>query len=106
MDEIVEGDEQRRQKFFDRVAQQVYQSMELITRTHPFIGIERVVVGPTPAPISLAQHLAGKLPVAVQLLDLSEILDLSATPELTKAENQARALVALGAALRGVRRSK
>jgi MSHA biogenesis protein MshI len=106
MDEIVEGDDQRRLKFFDRVAQQVYQSMELITRTHPFIGIERVVVGPTPVPMSLAQHLAGKLPVAVQLLDLSEILDLSATPELAKAENQARALVALGAALRGVRRSK
>jgi hypothetical protein len=46
------------------------------------------------------------LPVAVQLLDLSEILDLSATPELAKAENQARALVALGAALRGMRKSK
>jgi MSHA biogenesis protein MshI len=106
MDEIVEGDDQKRQKFFDRVAQQVYQSMELITRTHPFIGIERVVVGPTPEPMDLARHLAGKLPVSVQLLDLAEIVDLSATPQLTEPDIQARCLVALGAALRGVRRSK
>lgn len=106
MDEIYEGDEQKRQKFFDRVTQQVYQSMELITRTHPFIGVEKIVVGPMPTPLGLANHLAGKLPVPVQLLDLAEILDLSATPQLTKPENQARCLVALGAALRGVRRSK
>jgi MSHA biogenesis protein MshI len=102
MDEIISGDAQRRQKFFDRVAQQVYQSMELITRTHPFIAIDRIVLGPTPGMMDLGPHLAGKLPVPVQALDLATVFDISATPQLQKPENQARYLVALGAALRGL----
>jgi MSHA biogenesis protein MshI len=106
MDEIFAGDDQRRQKFFDRVSQQVYQSMELIARTHPFIAIERIVLGPLPAPLDLVASLAGKLPVPVQTLDLSSVFDLSATPQLQKQENQAAYLVALGAALRGVRQVK
>jgi MSHA biogenesis protein MshI len=103
MVEIMEGDAQRRQKFFDRVAQQVYQSMELITRSHPFISIDRVVLGPLPGLQDLGSHLAGKLPVPVQALDLASIFDLSAVPALLKPENQARYLVALGGALRGRR---
>jgi MSHA biogenesis protein MshI len=103
MGEIIEGDAQRRQKFFDRVAQQVYQSMELITRNHPFISVERVVLGPLPGMQDLGPHLAGKLPVPVHALDLASIFDISAVPALQKPENQARYLVALGAALRGRR---
>lgn len=103
MEEVIEGDAQRRQKFFDRVAQQVYQSMELITRSHPFISVDRVVVGPLPGIQDLGAHLAGKLPVPVQALDLASIFDLAAVPQLLKPENQARYLVALGASLRGRR---
>jgi MSHA biogenesis protein MshI len=103
LEEMLTGDAQRRQKFFDRVAQQVYQSMELITRSHPFISIERMVLGPMPAPLALGEYLAGKLPLPVQNLDLSSIFDLSGVPELSKPVNQARYLVALGAALRGIR---
>lgn len=103
MDEIASGDSQRRQKFFDRVAQQVYQSMELITRTHPFISVERIVLGPTPDLMELGPHLAGKLPVPVHNLELASIFDISATPQLQKPKEQARYLVALGAALRGLR---
>lgn len=105
LEELTSGDAQRRQKFFDRVAQQVYQSMELITRSYPFIAIERLVVGPLPAPIGLGEYLAGKLPVPVQMLDLESVFDLSAVPELSKAANQSRYLVALGAALRGIRKT-
>ncbi len=105
MDEIIEGDAERRQKFFDRVAQQVYQSMELLTRTHPFIAVDRIVMGPVPGNLQLGAHLAGKLPVPVQLLDLASIFDLSAVPKLLDTDNQARCLVALGAALRGIRKT-
>jgi MSHA biogenesis protein MshI len=105
IDEIASGDAQRREKFFDRVTQQVYQSMELVTRTHPFITVDRIVVGPTPVPLDLAVHLAGKLPVPVQLLDLAAVFDLSAVPQLTKPDQQAQYLVALGAALRGMRKT-
>ncbi|ROZ68590.1 hypothetical protein [Ramlibacter sp. WS9] len=105
MDEVLSGDEQRKRKFLDRVTQQVYQSMELITRTHPFVSIERIVVGPSPTPLELGRHLAGKLPVPVQMLDLASIFDISAAPQLAQPEAQARYLVALGAALRGLRKT-
>ena len=103
LNEIIDGDAQRRQKFFDRVAQQVYQSMELISRSHPFIPIERVVLGPAPAGLTLGASLAGKLPVPVETLDLASVFDLSAVPELAKPDAQARYMVALGASLRGIR---
>ncbi len=105
LDEVVTGDAERKQKVFDRVAQQVYQSMDLITRNHPFITIERIVVSPLPVPLGIAAHLAGKLPVPVQALDLASVFDISATPELARPENQARYLTALGAALRGMRKT-
>ena len=104
LDELIEGDAQRRQKFFDRVAQQVYQSMELLTRSHPFISIDRIVLGPVPAGVGIGEFLVGKLPVPVQALDLASLFDFSAVPELSKTANQWRYLVALGAALRGIRK--
>ena len=104
MEEIVSGDEQRQQKFFDRVAQQVYQSIELLTRSHPFISVDRIVVAPPPQPLGLAEYLGGKLPVKVESLNLSSVFDVSGAPELSKPEHQSRCLVALGAALRGMRK--
>jgi MSHA biogenesis protein MshI len=103
LDEILAGDEQRQHKFFDRVAQQVQQSIELITRSHPFISVGRIVVAPLPAPMALVSYLAGKLPLPVQALDLAAVFNLSGIPELSKPANQSRYLVALGAALRGSR---
>jgi MSHA biogenesis protein MshI len=104
MEEIYSGDEERARKFFDRVHQQVHQSIELINRTHPFMAIERIVVGPSTAPLALGRHLAERLPLPVQHLDINSIFDITATPQLLTAENQARYLVALGAALRGARK--
>jgi MSHA biogenesis protein MshI len=80
--------------------------MELITRSHSFITIERIVVAPTPTPLAAGRYLAGKLPIPVEQLDLASVFDLSAVPELSKPENQSRYLVALGAALRGQKAPK
>jgi len=100
MDEIIGGDEQRQQKFFDRLAQQVHQSLELIARNFAFVNIDRIHVGPSAIDRALVAHLGGKLSVPVQKLDLAALFDLSAAPQLATAENQSRYLVALGAALR------
>lgn len=104
MDEILQGDEQRRLKFFDRVVQQVYQSIDLLSRTHPFIVLERVLVAPGPPGLDLVTPLANKLPVAVQALDLSTLFDFKSVPQLAKPEMQYRYLVALGASLRSMRK--
>ena len=78
----------------------------MIARGFSFITIDRIVVAPMAASVGMASYLAGKLPVKVESLDLESILDLSAVPALRKAENQARYLVALGSALRGMRSTK
>jgi Tfp pilus assembly PilM family ATPase len=103
MDEMLEGDEQRKQKFFDRVVQQVYQSIDLLSRTHPFIVLERVLVAPGPPGLYLMPALAAKLNIPVQFLDLGTLFDFKGAPQLAKPEMQYRYLVALGAALRGMK---
>jgi MSHA biogenesis protein MshI len=100
LDEVLADDDARRLRFLDRIAQQVYQSMDLLSRNFPFVNVARIVVGPVPG-LDLATHLRGKLPVPVESLDLANVLDVTAAPELRKPEIQARYLVAVGAALRG-----
>jgi MSHA biogenesis protein MshI len=99
--EIRAADDEKKSKFLDRVAQQVRQSLELITRTYPFINVARIVVAPLPAPLPVVEHLARRLDLQVEALDLSTVFDLASVPQLQSAENQARYLFALGAALRG-----
>ena len=104
LDELLQADEDKRHKFFERIAQQVHQSMDLLTRTHPFITVQRIVVAPLPAPMDLVEFLVRRLPVPVEALKLESIFDISSTPELSDPASQARYLVALGAALRGSRK--
>jgi MSHA biogenesis protein MshI len=103
LSEVLE-DATRQQRFLDRVAQQVYQSIDLLSRNFPFINLGRIVVGPVPG-LDLARHLRGVLPVTVETLDLASIVDIAATPELKKPEMQSQYMVALGAALRGYQAS-
>lgn len=102
LDEVLADDGAKQMRFMDRIATQVYQSMDLLGRDFPFINVGRIVVAPSPG-LDIASHLRGKLPVPVEGLDLGKVLDLDAVPELQKPENQARYLVAIGAALRGLR---
>jgi MSHA biogenesis protein MshI len=102
LDEIVR-DSARQDRFCERVAQQLTQSMELIERNFPFFHFGRIVVAPLPAPLQLGVYLRDRLPVPVQQLDLSKFLDLQAVPQLLEASEQARYLVALGSALRGMK---
>ena len=89
-----------------RIALQLHRSIEVIGRNYPFIRVSRVVVAPTPELMNLHEKLASQLPVAVELLDLNQIFDLTRVPELAGSPAlQARCLVALGAALRGAKGS-
>ncbi|HSH90774.1 MAG TPA: hypothetical protein VK996_12380 [Ramlibacter sp.] len=101
MDEVVSGDEQKQLKFFERIAQQVQQSMQMITRSFPFIAVDRIVVAPTNEKLPMIALLSRFVTVPLESLDLDQHLDLSAVPALRKAENQTPYLVAIGAGLRG-----
>jgi MSHA biogenesis protein MshI len=96
----VSEDVERKQRFLDRIAQQVYQSMEMLARDFPFVTVGRILVGHVPG-LDVGAHLRGKLPVTVENLDLATVLDVSGTPELRSVQAQSQYLVALGAALRG-----
>lgn len=100
LQQVLAEDDQRQQRFLDRIAQQVHQSMELLSRNFPFITVGRIVIAAVPG-LPIATHLRGKLPVPVEALDLANIADLADIKELRTPELQSRYLVAFGSALRG-----
>lgn len=95
------ADETARRRMLERIAVQVMRSVDYLSRNFAFTAKMRVVVGPTPEPMGLGDYLAEQLPLPVSVLDLGALFDLSRVPGLRdSAANQARCLVALGAALR------
>ncbi len=102
LDEMVAADEVAQQGIFERIALQVSRSIDFISRNFPFMPVQRIVLAPLPAPLSLHVYLAQNLQVPVETLDLASVFDLSLTPELQLPQNQSRYFVALGATLRGM----
>ncbi len=103
--ELLAADAPGQQKFFERITLQVVRSVDFINRNSSFMPVERIVLAPLPAQIGLHDYLSQNLSVRVEALDLASVFDLSLTPELAVPENQSRYLMALGAALRGVRKT-
>jgi MSHA biogenesis protein MshI len=61
--------------------------------------VAKLVLAPSGAE-GLQDYLAGNLYTRVETLDLAQVLDLEASPELVGAARQQRFFVAIGAALR------
>jgi len=100
IDPLLTGDEEARERVFDRITLQVQRSIDFMNRTYSFIPVSRIVVAPMPAPIPLREFLAANVGERVEMLDLATILDISETPELGEDEAQSRFFTAIGAALR------
>jgi MSHA biogenesis protein MshI len=100
--EDLAGDDSRRKRFLDRLATQVNQSIELMERSFPFVSLERILVAPSEIDIGVVQHLTPIMGIDVKTLDLADIFDISATPELADRKQQGAYLIALGTALRGM----
>ena len=100
IDPLLTGDEEARERVFDRITLQVQRSIDFMNRTYPFIALSRIVVAPMPAPIPLRDYLATNVAERVEMLDLASVLDISETPELGEDEAQSRFFTAIGAALR------
>lgn len=103
--ELLAADAPGQQKFFERITLQVLRSVDFINRNSSFMPVERIMLAPLPAQIGLHDYLSQNLSLRVEALDLASVFDLSRTPELALPENQSRYLMALGAALRGVRQT-
>jgi len=98
-------DDVARERASERVVLQVQRSLDFVSRTLPFIDLNRVVLAPMPDGPGVRKYFTENLPVPVEDLDLAAVFDLSKVPELSRQENQAGYFVALGAALRFMNKS-
>jgi len=88
-------------RIVERMAQQAQLSIAHIKERHPQMAVNRVVLCPLPSSLDMQAPLQQHLSLPVEALDLADVLDLTAAPQLASAETQARYFTALGAALRG-----
>lgn len=89
----------------ERMAQQTLLSVQEVQRSYDGVRVARVVVAPHADSPALVQLLGRFLDLPLEALDLADVFDLNATPQLQAPAAQATAFVALGAALRGMKDS-
>ena len=113
LQQLNDADENLRKQHFDRVVLELQRSFDYFDRNYSFITLEKLLLAPLPAAIELEAHLAANLYVPVETpyvpmetLNLAQVLDFSATPDLNDGEAQAKYFQVLGAALRQEERAK
>lgn len=101
MTQLLQSDGEQRNGCYDRITLELQRSLDHFDRQYHFITIAKLVIAPFgDAAAGLRDYLATNLYVAVELLDLETVFDLSKTPELRSPEMQQRYFLALGTALR------
>lgn len=86
---------------FDRVLLEVQRSLDNFERgAHSHTTLSRVLVAPLPGSNGFIDYLKENLYQKLDMLDLTQAVDLSAIPALADPVRQAEALLAIGAALR------
>ena len=96
-------DESLRLQHLERLELELQRSMDYFGRQYSYISVARLLVS-APEQLGLDKLLASSLDVEVEQLDLAQVLDIRAVPELMNSEFAARSLHPLGAALRNERR--
>jgi MSHA biogenesis protein MshI len=97
--QLLDGDHERRHQSFDKITLELQRSLDNFERQFSFISVARLVLAPSGAD-GLQEYLASNLYTRVETLDLGQLLDLDAIPELREPARQQRFFVAIGAALR------
>lgn len=98
--QLTEADETQKATYFDRITLEMQRSFDHLDRQNHFITLAKLVLAPLPGVEGLHDYLAGNLYVPVESLNLADVFDFSAVPDLTRLERQAQCFTALGAALR------
>ncbi len=101
--QLQDTDEKLRQQHLERVELELHRSMDYFGRQFSFISVNRLLVS-APEQLGLVQLLATGLEVPVEQIDLAQVLDISAVPDLADSAYSAQMFLALGAALRQERR--
>ncbi|KAF0206187.1 MAG: MSHA bioproteinis protein [Gallionellaceae bacterium] len=102
--QLQDANESLRQQYFDRVELEVQRSLDYFDRQFHQISLNRLLVC-APEGVGLVNLLAENLGLPVEVLDLSQVMDVRAAPALLENEFLLEALPALGAALRQEKRA-
>jgi MSHA biogenesis protein MshI len=97
--QLLDPDHERKHASFDKITLEVQRSLDHFERQFHFITLSSLVLAPTGAS-GLEEYLAGHLYTPVSTMNLADVLDLEAAPQLADAAAQQRFFVALGASLR------
>ncbi|MDB5801907.1 MAG: mannose-sensitive agglutinin biosis protein MshI [Rhodocyclales bacterium] len=97
---MLAADSSQRVQQFDRVLLEVQRSLDAFERQFHFAPLSRLLVSPTPDTVDLMPFLVDNQDMKVESLDLSELIDFSAVPELAQPGQLANCLNLLGAGLR------
>lgn len=98
--ELADEDPATRNEVLERIALSIQRSLDHFEREFAYVPLGKLLIAPMPHDIGLVDYLASNIEGRVEAADLSEVMDLAAAPELAHAQNQARYLAAIGAALR------
>jgi MSHA biogenesis protein MshI len=97
--QLLDPDHDKKHASFDKITLEVQRSLDHFDRQFHAISLARLVLAPSGA-TGLEEYLSSNLYTPVATLDLAEVLDLAATPELAGAARQQKFFLTLGAALR------
>ena len=99
--QVLHPDAERKSMAHERVALEIQRSLDHFGRQYPSIALPKLVLAPMGDDDGdLQACLAENLDTQVEALDLAEVLDISATPDLKRLDRQRHYFQALGAALR------
>lgn len=98
--QLADGDAGRRALAMERLVLELQRSLDNFDRQYSYIPISKLVAAAHPAFDDLAASLAENLYLPVVPMDLAQVMDFPALPELRDLQCQAMNLLLIGAALR------
>ncbi len=102
--QLQDADQSLRQQSLDRVELEVQRSLDYFGRQYHYVPVNRLLISASEES-NLTAALADNLDLPVEQLDLAQVMDISAVPELEHGDFAVFALHSLGAALRQERRA-
>lgn len=97
--QLTDANETLREQYRDRVELELQRSLDYFDRQFSHLSVSHVLLS-APDEAQLSEFLASSLSVAVEKLELSKVMNISAAPALSDSEFVLQVLPTLGAALR------
>lgn len=97
---LAAADEGRRAQMVERLALELQRTLDNFDRQYGFVSVSRMLLASDHDPAGLVAALADNLYLPLAAMDLAQVADISALPELKQPERQGQCVLAIGAALR------